>query len=127
MKLKSKLPSGSQIFLGNSDGQTRISLESSGEGSNQSQANSFSTGQWKGQPTLFKTPDGLVLQLEAEQGSFSFGIQGSSIQQLNQAPSTEGAQKLDLEEASEDEGGKPMKPMKPMEPMKGMEPMKPMS
>ena len=127
MKLKSKLPDGGAIFISLAQDQTHISLASSGSGSSQSQAGSFSTGEWKGQPSLFKTSDGLVLQLEAEQGSFALGIKGSSIQQLDNPPEMQNAEKLKLEEAGEDEGPQPMKPMEPMKPMKGMEPMKPMN
>ena len=127
MKLKSELPQGGDIFISLADGQTHISLSSDNSNSSQSQAASFSTGEWKGQPSLFKTSDGLVLQLEAEQGSFALGIQGSSIQQLDNPPSTQGAEKLKLEEAGLDEGPQPMEPMEPMKPMSGMKPMKPMN
>lgn len=127
MKLKSKLPRGGDIFISLADGQTHISLSNNDSNSSQSQAASFSTGEWKGQPSLFKTSDGLVLQLEAEQGSFALGIKNSSIQQLDNPPSTQGDEKLKLEEAGPDEGPQPMEPMKPMQGMEPMKPMKPMN
>lgn len=119
MKYISDLPEGGQISIQNDGGQTRISLESSGEGQQQSQANSFSTGDWKGQPTLFKTSDGPVLQVQAEQGRFFFAIKGNSIQSLEGEPSLQNAGKLPLQEAPDDKapGMKPMKPMEPMKPM----------
>jgi hypothetical protein len=122
MKLKAKLPDSGHIFLSNHDGQTSISLESSGDGSSQSQARSFSTGDWKGQPSLAKTADGFVLQLEAEQGNFAFEIKHNSVQQIDKAPADSG-EKIELQEAAEDEGASKMKPMAPMKPMQPMKPL----
>jgi hypothetical protein len=126
MNLTSELPGGGKISIQNKDGQTRIALDSSGGNSSQSQANSFSTGEWKGQPTLFKTSDGAIVQIEADGGKHFFEVKGTSIHSLDSEPSLGDAEKLPLHEAPDEEGSS-MEPMKPMEPMKGMEPMKPMS
>lgn len=122
MKLKTDLPDGGRIFIESSEGQTHISSESGG----QSQSNSFSTGEWKQPPQLFKLSDGLVLQVNGELEQY-FQIRGSQMQSLDKKPALDGADSLDLSQAGDDEGPREMEPMEPMRPMEPMKPMKPMS
>lgn len=127
MNYKADLTKGQKLVIANEDGQTHISLKSDGDGHHQSQANSFSTGDWKQSPTLLKTAKGAVLQIEAEQGQFYFGLEDNSIHRLDKAPALKDAETLPLQEASEDDvKGAQSKPMKAMEPMQPMQPMKPM-
>jgi hypothetical protein len=127
MNYKADLPSGRKLLIINEDGQTRLAISSDGDGHQQSSANSFSTGDWKQSPTLFKTAKALVLQIEAEGSQFFFQVEDDAIHRLDAAPSLDDAEKLTLQEASQsDVEGAESKPMKPMEPMKPIEPMKPM-
>lgn len=124
MNYKADLDNGQQVLLENKDGQTNITLHSGGDGSQQSQGDSFQTGEWSKTPTLSQTKDGFVLQIEANGKSHYFQLQNNAIDQLDNAPSLDGAENVSLEKASDEEIAKskpePMKPMTPMKPMKPM-------
>lgn len=124
MGLKATLADGQHLLVENKEGQTHITLHSGGDGSKQSQGDSFQTGEWSKTPILSKTKDGFVLQIEADGKSHYFQLQNNAIDQLDNAPSLDGAENVSLEKASDEEIAKskpePMKPMTPMEPMKPM-------
>jgi len=127
MSLKATLADGQQLLVENKEGQTHITLHSGGDGSKQSQGDSFQTGEWSKTPVLSKTKDGFVLQIEADGKTHSFQLQNNAIDQLDNVPSLAGAEDVSLEKASDEEIAKSKpEPMKPMTPMKPMEPMKPM-
>jgi len=52
-----------------------ITLVSGGSGQQQSQGNSFETGNWRVPPTVFRTPSGVVLRIEAEQDQHFIQVQ----------------------------------------------------
>jgi len=125
MNYKADLPGGQKLLIAQEEGQTRISLQSDGDG-HQRQASSFSTGAWKQSPTLFKSAKGAVLQIEAEQGQFFFQLEDNAIHRLNDAPATKEAHTLPLQKASDGDVEQPtFKAMEPMEPMKPLQSMKP--
>ncbi|HVF84783.1 MAG TPA: hypothetical protein VM821_02290 [Abditibacteriaceae bacterium] len=124
MNLTATLANRQQVLVENEEGQTRITLHSGEEGKKQSQSNSFQTGEWSETPTLYKTKDGFVLQVEAAQGRFSFRLQNNAIDQLDAAPTLDDAQQMSFEKASAEDVAQSrpelMKPMKPMQPLKPM-------
>lgn len=128
------LDKGQQIYIENQGLQTMIKLVSLGSGQQQSQGNSFETGNWRVAPTVFRTSNGAVLQIEAEQEQHFIQVQGNGMIRLDAAPELNDADALPLRgvESSEETSRQssrpdmqPMEPMKPMQPMQPMEPMKP--
>jgi hypothetical protein len=124
-----ELESGRQVFIENHNRQTLITMGSSGTGQQQSQRNSFETGEWDHPPTLFKTSDGFVLRVEAEGNRFFFRLEASGTQTLSGAPSLRDADVLPLQKAAVEKSMnmEPMAPMRPMKPMQPMEPMQPLN
>lgn len=124
MNLKATLTNGQQLLIENQEGQTHVTLHSGEPGEQQSQGNSFQTGEWSKTPTLSQTKDGFVLQIEADEKTQFFQLQNNAINHLDAAPDLDNAEDVSLEKASADDIAKskpePMKPMAPMEPMKPM-------
>lgn len=122
------LAQGQQVYIENQGSQTLITLVSSGSGQQQSQGNSFETGNWRTPPTVFRTASGVVLRIEAEQGQHFIQMQANGMIRLDAAPSLSDAEVLPLrkeetESASRQSSMPDMQPMKPMKPMKPMPPM----
>jgi hypothetical protein len=128
MAYKCELESDRQVFIENHNRQTLITMGSSGAGQQQSQRNSFETGEWDHPPTLFRTSDGVVLRVEAEGNQFFFRLGAGGTQTLSGAPSLRDADVLPLQKAAVEKSMnmEPLAPMKPMEPMQPLKPMKPM-
>lgn len=122
------LDKGQQIYIENQGPQTMIKLTSLGSGQQQSQGNSFETGNWRVPPTVFRTPNGAVLRIEAEQAQHFIQVQGNGMSSLDTAPELSDADALPLREveSSETSGQSSMPDMQPMEPMQPMQPMEPM-
>lgn len=118
-----ELDQGQQIYIENQGVQTAIALVSSGPGQQQSQRNSFETGNWRVPPTGFRTPSGVVLQISAEQGQHFIQVQANGMTRLNSAPSLSNADVLPLRQVDEAVSRNAMPDMQPMEPMKPMPPM----
>lgn len=116
-----------QVYIENQGSRTEITLVSGGSDQQQSQGNSFETGNWHLPPTVFRTPSGVVLRIEAEQGQHFIQVQGNGMSRLDAQPALGNADVLPLrqEEARHSlPNMQPMKPMKPMPPMQmQMEPM----
>lgn len=121
------LDKGQQITIENQEPQTAITLTSGGSGQQQSQSNSFETGNWRVPPTVFRTPSGVVLRIEAEQGQHFIQVQANGMSKLDAAPSLSDADVIPLRkvetEAVSRHSMPDMQPMQPMEPMKPMPPM----
>lgn len=122
MALQGQLSEGRTLFAENNGEQTSISLQSGGTSQQQTQGSSFTTGTWKQEPVLYKTPHGVVLQVEGDKGRFCFQIHGNSIHILDEVPNLYEAETIPLHQA-EAPHIKPMAPMQPMQPMKPMAPM----
>lgn len=118
-----ELDQGQQIYIENQGVQTAIALVSSGPGQQQSQRNSFETGNWRVPPTGFRTPSGVVLQIEAKQGQHFIQVQANGMTRLNSAPSLSNADMLPLQQVDEAVSKHAMPDMQPMKPMKPMPPM----
>ena len=118
-----ELAQGQQIYIENQGGQTAIALVSSEPGQQQSQRNSFETGNWRVPPTGFRTPSGVVLQIEAEQCQHFIQVQANGMIRLNNAPSLSNADVLSLRQVDEAVSRSAMPDMQPMKPMKPMPPM----
>lgn len=120
------LDSNQHIQIQNQGSQTVIKLNSGGQGQQQSQSNSFETGNWRVPPTVFRTPSGVVLRIEAIDQHF-IQVQANGMKKLDTAPSLSDAEVLPLRKVELEETSSPsmpeMQPMKPMSPMKPMEPM----
>lgn len=117
-----------QIHIENQGKQTVIKLVSGGPSQQQSQGNSFETGNWRVPPTVFRTQNGVVLRIEADPGQHFIQVQANKMSRLDAEPSLSDAdvlplQKVGTEAASSQNSMQPMQPMKPMEPMKPMSPM----
>ena len=110
-----------QLIIENRHIQTSLTLVSSSPGQQQSQSSEFTTGHWTRRPELFKTPSGLLLQIDSDRGEYFIQIQASGIQALTTAPLLNNAQQLELQEIHHTAtsptkmGFEPMTPMKPME------------
>lgn len=122
MALQGTLSEGRELFVENNGDQTQITLRSGDAGQMQSQGTGFTTGEWKMAPVLYKSSQGAVLQVEANQGRFYFLIAATSIRTLLDAPSLHDAEAIPLHEAVASQF-KPMEPLKPLEPMRPMKPM----
>jgi len=127
------LDNGQQIYVDYQEPLTVITLTSGEPGQQQSQRNSFETGDWAEPPTLFGTSSGVVLRIETEQGQHFIQVQTNGMSRLNAAPLLNGAEVLPLWEVGTEAVPRhslpdmqPMKPMKPMKPMSPMQ-MKPMA
>ncbi len=124
-----------QLYLENRARQTIVILGSMLPHQQQSQSNSFATGQWLESPTLFRTAAGWVLRVEAEQGQVFIQLQNGGMQRLEGKPVLADAEVLPLQQvanretfsAQSSQSGEGMQPMQPMEPMKPMKPMQPMT
>lgn len=90
------LDKGQQIYIENQGLQTMIKLVSLGSGQQQSQGNSFETGNWRVAPTVFRTSNGAVLQIEAEQEQHFIQVQGNGMIRLDAAPELNDADALPL-------------------------------
>ena len=117
-----------QIYIENQGSRTVIRLTSGGLGQQQSQSNSFETGNWRVPPTVFRTRGGVVLRIEAEQSQLFIQVQSNAMSKLDAAPSLSDAdilplQKVETETPSKQSSMPGMQPMQPMEPMKPMQPM----
>ena len=125
---KCDLDNGQQVTIENQGSSTVITLVSGGVGQQQSQGNSFETGNWRGKPTVFRTPNGVVLRIEAEQEQHFIQVQGNGMSNLDAAPELSDADVLPLRsvDSSEVSRQSSMPDMQPMEPMKPMKPMSPM-
>lgn len=114
------LGNGQQIYLENQGMQTLLTLMSATPGQQQSQQTGFPTGQWIAPPTLFRSPLGIVVKIDAEQGQVYLKVQASGMQQLQQAPTLSDATVLPVQPVT----SPPQPPMTPMQPMQPMQPMK---
>ena len=124
---KCDLDNGQQVTIENQGSSTVITLVSGGSGQQQSQGNSFETGNWRGKPTVFRTPSGVVLRIEAEQDQHFIQVQGNGMTKLDAAPSLSDADVLPLHKVEAEEASRYSMPdMQPMQPMKPMKPMPPM-
>lgn len=117
-----ELDQGQQIYIENQGVQTAIALVSSGPGQQQSQRNSFETGNWRVPPTGFRTSSGVVLQIEAD-GQHFIQVQANGMTRLNSAPSLSNADALPLRQVDEAVSKHTIPNMQPMKPMKPMPPM----
>lgn len=116
------LGAGQHLWIESRDRLTILTLLSASAGQQQSQRMSVETGAWAAPPQAFRTANGVVVQVETENGSRFLQVQGSQMQSLNGVPVLSEAEVLPMQETTED----PMQPMQPMEPMKPMQPMEPM-
>lgn len=128
MAYTSNLTTGEQLQIENQGTQTVIILSKGGLNQQQSQGNSFQTGDWLQPPTLFRTSTAVVLRIEATGGQFFIQLHSGSISLLSNAPSLIGADILPLQQvAAAGSSMNEMPPMQPMEPMQmGNMKMKPM-
>ncbi len=119
MAYTASLTGNQQLTIANQGIQTNITLISSSPGQQQSQSSSFSTGNWKTAPQLYKTATGFVLKIEGDRGLYFIMIQASSISTIS-APNLDNATKVDLETIPDpvanpnNMGFQPMQPMQPM-------------
>lgn len=127
MAYVSDLGKGQRIYLENPDRQTVITVSHHSVGQQQSQQSGFTTGEWIAPPTLFRTPTGVIVQIETAEGRSYLQVQANSIRALSKTPSLEDADVVPMEsEEGESTLMQPMQPMEAMQPIKPMSPMKPM-
>ena len=123
MAYTANLSGNQQLTIANQGIQTSIALISSSPGQQQSQSNSFTTGNWIEPPQLYQTGSGFVLQINSNNGQHFVLIQANSINTIA-APALSNAVKVDLKNTPDTTANqneikfKPMQPMQPMQPMK---------
>jgi membrane protease subunit (stomatin/prohibitin family) len=120
-----ELDTGQKIYLENQGTQTVITSIFSGSGQQQQSSNSISTGSWSAEPEMYKTANGVVVEITAARGKYYVQIQGSSMSVINETPSPNKDRQMPMRQV-ESTPASSMPPMEPMQPMKPMEPMKPM-
>ncbi|MFP4221897.1 MAG: zinc ribbon domain-containing protein [Phormidium sp.] len=121
MAYQCDLGNNQTVYLDNSGSQTVVTTASGSPGQQQQSSNRFETGAWTAPPEMYRTPGGIALKIQAQEGDRWIQIQGQT-SNLSEASS------IPLQEVSEVPGSsqEPMEPMQPMEPMKPMQPMQPM-
>lgn len=87
MAYQGKLQSGQTIILENQGDQTVIRLSGGG----QHQSSSVSTSTWKGQPKVYQTEDGAVVEIKTQDASVFYSIKGGQLQSLNKKPNVDDA------------------------------------
>lgn len=118
------LDKGQQIYIEYQEPLTMITLVSGGASQQQSQRNSFETGNWLVPPTLFRTLNGVVLRIETEQNQHFIQVQASGIARLNATPVLGDAEVLPLQKVGAEAASRYSMPnMQPMSPMPPMSPM----
>ncbi len=114
------LNNSQQLTVINQGTQTLITLVSSNPGQQQSQSNSFTTGNWTTPPQLYKTGTGFILHLNGDRGKHFVLIQANSISTIA-TPALDNAVKVNLEDipdATSSPNNMDFEPMQPMQPMK---------
>ena len=110
-----------QLTIVNQGSQTFISLVTNRPGQQQSQSNSFTTGQWHRPPQLFQLGGGcFILQIDGNRQRHWVSIQAHSISTVTIAPSLDNAVQIDLDNIPDpspveydiDFDFEPMKPMR---------------
>ncbi len=118
MAYQSDLGNGQRVFIEQQGEQTKVQLH--GEG--QSQGSGFHTGAWTQPPRLYRSGDGLVLELRGDETTYH-SLNGTQMKSLGSAPDLHGAEQVELHEVKDGSDSEAMKPMEPMAPMKPMKPM----
>ena len=119
MAYTANLAGNQQLAIALQGSQTMISLVSNSPGQQQSQNNSFTTGNWNTAPKLYQTGAGFVIEIDSEKGSYFILIQGNSISTTS-APALNNATQIDLKNAPDpvdNSGNMGFEPMQPMQPM----------
>ncbi|MGC9502783.1 zinc ribbon domain-containing protein [Baaleninema sp.] len=120
-----ELGSNQRVYLDNRGTQTVVTTVSSGAGQQQQSSSGFDTGAWTSPPMMYRTPDGVVLQVRTERGDRTIQIQGQQMQSQTAAqPERIPLNEVDEMPAASEPSMEPMKPMEPMQPMQPMQPMK---
>lgn len=112
-----ELGDGQRLYLDNSGTQTLITLSSSSAGQQQQSSQSFETGNWLAPPDVSRLWSGIIVTLKTEQGDRFIQVQGNYVGILQQPPSLDHAQPLQLQQTAPPPVT-PMQPMQPMQPMK---------
>ena len=98
--------------------QTQITLTNSSFGQQQTQSNSFTTGEWNGKPRLFDVRGKFVLRIETSSGSHYFRIQQNSIATISNPPDLSSCPVVKLQQIDDLDWQVDFQPMSPMQPMR---------
>jgi NADH pyrophosphatase NudC (nudix superfamily) len=132
-----ELGSGQRLYLENVGEQTAVTLASGSAGQQQQSGSQFTTGTWTAPPALFRTQQGVVIQLTTAQGTHHLQLQGNQLGMMSQSPALGNAQQMQMSSGVAMPGNamppmqpmasaQPMQPMQPMAPMEPIQPMQPM-
>lgn len=115
-----ELDTGQKIYLENQGTQTLITSILSSSKQKQQSSSSISTGSWTAEPKMYKTANGVVVEIAAEGGKYFLQIQGSSMSVLNEtlSPSKERQMPMRQVESTPSSSMPSMKSIEPMQPMK---------
>ena len=117
MAYTAKLLSDRQLTVINQGSQTFITLTSQSPGQQQSQTNSFTTGQWQVPPQLYHLGEGFVLQSSSHSGMHFLLIRVNSISTIAK-PALDNAVRVDLQEVADPPANSQTIEFEPMQPMK---------
>ncbi|MGF1540669.1 MAG: zinc ribbon domain-containing protein [Pleurocapsa sp.] len=117
MAYRVNLSSSQQLTIVNQGNQTSISLISSSPGQQQSQNNSFTTGNWTALPQLYQIASSFILHIQGDRSEHYILIQANSISTIA-PPSLNNAIKIDLENIPDPPQNNPGFKMSSMQPMK---------
>ncbi len=121
MLYQAELGQGQSVTISNQGAQTTVTIATRSAGQQQSQQMSVALGEWSSLPTLFKTPTGLILQLESAGRRSWVRLHANSVSLLGECPPLVGAETvlLQVSTASEMPQMQPMRmgnmEMQPME------------
>lgn len=116
MAYRVNLNTNQQLTVTNQGNQTLITLVSSSPGQQQSQNNSFTTGNWNSPPLLLKVGESFLLQIDGDRGQHFVSIQANSIRTVTSAPPLHNAEEIDLEDIPDPTGQNNFE-FEPIEPM----------
>ena len=117
MAYRVNLNGNQQLTVLNQGNQTLITLISSSPGQQQSQSNSFTTGNWTNTPKLYRTESGFILQISGDRGEFSISIRANSISTVT-TPVLDNAVLVDFKNTSDTAANHQKSQFEPMQPMK---------
>lgn len=123
MAYQATLHNNLSLTIVNYGEQTQITSTSNSPGQQQSQSNSFSTGQWQNAPQLWQIDRGYILQINGTKGQYSISIQAQNMQIINGIPTVENAIPVKLETIPDpvnqtSQTSFNFEPMQPMQPLK---------
>ncbi|MBE9028896.1 zinc ribbon domain-containing protein [filamentous cyanobacterium LEGE 11480] len=115
------------VFLDNPGDQTVLTCMSGQVGQQQQSSSSFTTGRWSNPPELWRSSQGLFIQIHGESGITIVQIQNNGLHVTSAQAIGQPAQTIPMQPVAAMPNMPTMQSMQPMPPIQPMPPMQPMS